>query len=115
MNNLDRNGSNFLKQCIEFSQGTFDLGGHWASMLDRTRPETRQCYVPKMNATIREKFIDLHENRDEITGEPKYILTELDEALRSRYSEEQVADLPAIPQYGDLDLSRVRESDYFFS
>ena len=76
---------------------------------------THAADVPKMNATIREKFIDLHENRDEITGEPKYILTELDEALRSRYSEEQVADLPAIPQYGDLDLSRVRESDYFFS
>ena len=76
---------------------------------------THAADVPKMNATIREKFIDLHENRDEVTGEPKYILTELDEALRSRYSEEQVADLPEIPPYGDLDLSRVRESDYFFS
>lgn len=76
---------------------------------------THAADVPKMNATIRDKFIDLHENRDEVTGEPKFILTELDEALRSRYLDEHLANLPDPPQYGDLDLSRVRESDYFFS
>jgi DNA-directed RNA polymerase len=43
------------------------------------------------------------------------VCAELDEALRARYAEEQVANLPELPPYGDLDLSRVRESDYFFS
>ena len=36
---------------------------------------THAADVPAMNATIRDKFIDLHENCDPSTGEPKYILS----------------------------------------
>lgn len=43
------------------------------------------------------------------------MFAELDEALRARYAPEQVANLPELPPYGDLDLTRVKESAYFFS
>ena len=45
----------------------------------------------------------------------RYILTELDEALRARYSQEHVDELPDLPPYGELDLASVKGSHYFFS
>ena len=44
---------------------------------------THAATTGTMSRIIREKFIELHENRD-ADGSPKFILEELDEALRSR-------------------------------
>ena len=103
---------------------------------------THATDVTEMNKIIRDQFIVLHENVDPDTKEPKcappsrcrrrrrrrrraadrpvpasrrYILTELDEALRARYSQEHVDELPDLPPYGELDLASVKGSHYFFS
>lgn len=52
---------------------------------------------------IREQFVELH-NRD--------LLREFRDELASRYPE---AQLPELPEYGNLELEEVKESQYFFA
>jgi DNA-directed RNA polymerase len=97
---------------------------------------THASTTASMSRIIREKFIDLHENRGP-DGQPKYILEELDEALRARWGTlantthcvalrfssctrlmsrypDKAQTLPELPEIGKLDLNEVKKSHYFF-
>ena len=59
--------------------------------------------VDRMNANLRDTFIELHS---------RPLLDELLEELQQQFPG---LNFPAVPPRGDLDLTRVRESEYFFS
>jgi hypothetical protein len=69
---------------------------------------THAADVPAMNATIRDKFIDLHENCDPSTGEPKYILS--GECQTRRQAGRQVFPPPhsALPTQPTTTAARTR-------
>lgn len=64
------------------------------------------CDVDTLHYVLRQEFVRLYEvNR----------LEELQEQLAASLPADLAADLPPVPEQGDLDLERVRESDFFFS
>jgi DNA-directed RNA polymerase len=64
---------------------------------------THACDVPTLNACIRETFIQMYSAHNPLE-------MFLDEARQLTD-----AELPELPEMGDLDISQVRESEFFFS
>jgi DNA-directed RNA polymerase len=64
---------------------------------------THAADMPRFTQIIREQFVSLYENHCPL------------ESLRNRLVEEGVEDLPPVPPRGDMDLSLVLDSEYFFS
>ncbi|MCA2979338.1 MAG: hypothetical protein INH37_13705 [Myxococcaceae bacterium] len=60
-----------------------------------------------MGRCLREAFIDLYENHD--------VLADMREAVLAMIPEESRKEVPALPVKGTLDLTLVRESDFFFA
>lgn len=60
-----------------------------------------------MGRCLREAFIDIYENHD--------VLANLREAVMLMVPEGVQKDVPELPVKGTLDLSKVRESDFFFA
>ena len=68
---------------------------------------THACDVPRINVLLRERFIELHE---------RPLLRELLASFRERYpSIDWDSEHFQPPREGDLDLRRVRDSEFFFS
>jgi DNA-directed RNA polymerase len=61
----------------------------------------------RMQACLREAFVDLYENHD--------VLEELRTSISPILSEERREQLPAVPIKGSLDLEGVKQSDFFFA
>lgn len=66
---------------------------------------THASTTTEMSKILREKFIKLH-------GEESQLLETLEANFKQRYPHSK---FPTIPEKGDFDLTRVRESDYFFA
>lgn len=67
---------------------------------------THACDVPIMNRLLRDKFVELHQ---------RPLLQELADSFRERYPEVDWNDKKfRLPTQGKLQLSKVRESPYFF-
>tara|TARA_R110002167_G_C12706946_1_gene654996 strand:- start:31270 stop:33651 length:2382 start_codon:yes stop_codon:yes gene_type:complete len=67
---------------------------------------THACDVPLMNAIIRDKFIEMYDSS---------VLDTFAKQIQDQTPDENLADLPEVPQAGNLDLELVRQSDFFFS
>lgn len=63
--------------------------------------------VARFSRIIREAFVEMYENHD--------VLEEFLEAATPLISEELQAEIPAIPERGDLDLQEVLANPFFFS
>jgi len=67
---------------------------------------THACDVDLLHAVIRETFIEQY-------GVDR--LAELRDALVDQLTPEQAAELPPLPAHGNLELSDVKNSEYFFA
>jgi DNA-directed RNA polymerase len=63
--------------------------------------------VDMMSVCIRESFAALYEQHD--------VLSEFRESIHQMLSEKRQKALPELPPKGDLDISQVRQSDFFFA
>ena len=64
---------------------------------------THAASVPQLNRILREKFVELYK---------RPILENLEQELKERYP---TAELPPLPQKGDLEIEEVLDAPYFFS
>ena len=64
---------------------------------------THAATTPQMNRLLREKFVELY-------SQP--ILEDLQASFRERFPS---AKIPELPEKGDLDITDVLDSQYFFS
>lgn len=63
--------------------------------------------VPAMRDALREAFVEMYEDHD--------VLAEFRQEIADMLSPENLEQLPEVPQKGDLDLTQVLESDFFFA
>jgi DNA-directed RNA polymerase len=63
--------------------------------------------MPMLSACLRQAFVQMYRDHD--------VLAELRDLILQRLPEKQHAKLPPLPPMGDLDLSAVIQSDFFFA
>jgi DNA-directed RNA polymerase len=67
---------------------------------------THACDIDAMSAILRDQFVKLHEQP---------LLVRLKEELQDLHPDLDLSQTPKAPENGDLDLSDVKRSPYFFS
>ena len=67
---------------------------------------THACDMPALADSLREAFVELHQESP---------LEEYYKHLQATLPEEVSEKLPALPEFGNLDINCVMESDYFFA
>ena len=59
---------------------------------------THACDIEQLGMILRETFIEIYS-----------------EDVLGKFREEQNCELPALPEYGELDITEVMDSEFFFS